>query len=72
MQIPALGRQSQRTGGARDKQHPKRLSRRWTLLLTADGEIDSDRAAAVKLPSAPTRAKAINPVRRSRPTAVAA
>ena len=37
MQIPALGRQSQRTGGARDKRHPKRLletldalaDRRW-------------------------------------------
>jgi hypothetical protein len=44
---------------------PSVCSRRWTLLLTADGEIDSDRAAAVKLPSDPTRAKAINPVRRS-------
>ena len=41
-------------------------ARRARQALIAEGEMDSDRAAAVKLPRAPARANASRPVRRSR------
>ena len=45
---------------------PNCCSRRWIVLLTADGDTDSERAAAVKLPYEAARANATMPVRRSR------